>query len=700
MKIKLNLIAFLFIFCLYASNSQWKEISQGLEGGQVNYICNGKNNDFFAATLGNDLYYSNDGTNNWVSINDSLKKYYSCYIFSNHDTLISTYLAGNFFNYSFDYGKKWNYAVTSLSSVLLTIYKDNKFYVATSKEFAVSLDSGIHWIQTGPNITGTSFRKALYEKNTFYLLNENGLYKSNDYGSSWNYMPFETSKPYVDNLKIINDVFYFTYGDTLFYSNNQGENWQYKKTNISSIINFELFNNYFYLNTNLNGNFLLSKDLKEINPINDIFKNKQIIYSKKIDSTVFFCTYNGIYASTNDGITWEKRNNGLTYKNGDSFFRDNEKIYLKSGLNLYEFNKTENRWVEFDKDTIRSIFKILTNLDRKFILTYNGLLVKDTNNNLIDYIKFSPSYPNDMICKDNKLFLRTSGSKLLISIDNGKEWVQINEKIDSNIRISRIGFINDDIYFKGTIKSNSFYYVSKDNGLSWIRDTTLDDLFNYSSDYTNIFDRNFYATIDNGFSGFINISTDYGQTWENKLLPKINLSYPSCNSLFGTRNFIFANTHIGVFLSLDKGDNWIEVNEGLKTLNTTSVIEFNGDIYLGTTNGVFTAKLSDFGLSAIEEPKIENDNYLYSFPAYPVPSSNGYIRSMIYWDNNDDIDNAIITITNSIGEMIKTENRITLDKSGPNNGILNWNCSSYPKGAYFIKIQHGSVSSTSKVIVE
>jgi hypothetical protein len=108
----------------------------------------------------------------------------------------------------------------------------------------------------------------------------------------------------------------------------------------------------------------------------------------------------------------------------------------------------------------------------------------------------------------------------------------------------------------------------------------------------------------------------------------------------------------------------------------------------------------DSTLSDINEATTEIQNYLYAFPAYPVPSNTGFIKSLIYWDTSIDIDKEKITITNLSGEIINTDHKLSIEKNNNFSGNLIWDCRNMPPGSYFIKIEHGSASVTLKVMVD
>jgi photosystem II stability/assembly factor-like uncharacterized protein len=696
MKIILRIIV-LILFITTSSYAQWKEINDGLYGGDISSISKNKNGDLLISTYGGGIFISTDNGNNWSSRNDSLYRLITTDIFTNNDTLIAN-TSSNIFSYSFDNGIKWKNITTSFdNSIILSFCRDSKFYAITRSEFAVSNDLGSNWMKKGPVMIGVNIHKAIYQNETFYLLTELGIYKSSDFGDSWILQPFDQVINNVGFFKIIDSNIFYSDINKLFFSKDLGETWESKQFGQYQLTNFEDFDS-FYLISSIEGNFKFFKNSDNTEKILSLYYYQNIRKSLLIDSLYFFCTSQGLY-STNKNITqWNNnKNKGINAINISYIFSDKEDLFIKCNSGeIFKKNRISSTWSKMDLDTMLSLRSIVTFENRRYFIANKRLVVKDTLGNYIESIHFNDDYITDLLLKNKILFAVTFNGKLYKSQNNGISWSQDISFLDSNQRISRIGLINNNIFVGNSI--NKFYYTSYDNGISWVRDTTLNTLYFFLNIHTNIFDENFYATIGNDYVSVL-ISKDFGKSWETKYI-KNKIHYPGINSIYGTKNFIIAATNNGIFLSYDQGEIWLEISDGLKNFDTREIMAVGDDIYLGTSNGMYTAKLSDFGLSDIDEPKTEAQNYLYAFPAYPVPSNSGFVKALIYWDTTLDIDKAKITITNVTGELINTNHKLSIEKNNNFNGNLIWDCRNMLSGAYFIKIEHGSASVTLKVMVD
>jgi hypothetical protein len=70
-----------------------------------------------------------------------------------------------------------------------------------------------------------------------------------------------------------------------------------------------------------------------------------------------------------------------------------------------------------------------------------------------------------------------------------------------------------------------------------------------------------------------------------------------------------------IFLSTDKGNSWSEKNIGLLNNFVHTIAISSNNIFAGTGGGgIFKAKLSDFGISSIEENSANSEPDFFIFP--------------------------------------------------------------------------------------
>ncbi|ROL62546.1 T9SS C-terminal target domain-containing protein, partial [Bacteroidetes/Chlorobi group bacterium ChocPot_Mid] len=285
---------------------------------------------------------------------------------------------------------------------------------------------------------------------------------------------------------------------------------------------------------------------------------------------------------------------------------------------------------------------------------------------------------------------------LYLSKDFGNHWELVNEDLKI-IPITQIIIDSENLY----LTANQFnMYISNDYGKTF-KTYNTDNGLPYDSYFTamelcsnNIIIGTYYSGSSGKPKG-IYFSKDNGVSWNTA---NINSTFNNIRDLVSFDNFVFAGTDSGIIQSSDCGENWFRPNHDLYNFPIYKLLIYDNSIYAATNIGVFKAPLSDFGITEVEKPKIENINYLYCYPPYPVPATNT-VRSLIYWDTSPDIENYDIAVYDIFGNKVAGKDKITIDKQNAYSGILSWNCTNVPDGIYLIRLIHGSETKTMKVIV-
>ncbi|MBA4317168.1 MAG: hypothetical protein C0412_02100 [Flavobacterium sp.] len=190
--------------------------------------------------------------------------------------------------------------------------------------------------------------------------------------------------------------------------------------------------------------------------------------------------------------------------------------------------------------------------------------------------------------------LATSGKSLFagsyggvyFSKDYGLSWSETSR--ECNTPIFCLGVADSSIYAGARDAS---VFLSTNNGTNWKELAWNSKVYNVRE--IAIKDNNIF--VGTWFYGAFH-SSDNGVTWlpvneglpENPNFP--HLSYPDLyspvNAIAFSENFIFAGTSFGgIFRSSDKGESWIEVNNGLTDINVTALIRTGANLFAGTNSG-------------------------------------------------------------------------------------------------------------------
>ena len=289
----------------------------------------------------------------------------------------------------------------------------------------------------------------------------------------------------------------------------------------------------------------------------------------------------GIYTSGDNGLNWERSNNGLSY------------FYISSMVvkEQYIFAGTLSAGV--------------------FVSTNQGQSWENANYGL----------PNSSVTAlaelDSFIFIGI-GNKIYASTDFGQNWFWRSNGLQANLSYSFAS--KDSLIFVGT---EDGFYFSSDYGANWIeRSNGLGN--RWINDLTIIDDKIFAAT---DFGG-VYVTYDLGLQWLPAGLSPINiLSITSVDTL------LFAGTFSsGIFTSSDFGNNWFSFDVNYPYGSLTYELEHIGNsIFAGNESGIFELRLGELewnkknsGIYAVNpECIVVNDNKLY----VGVPGGMMYISS-------------------------------------------------------------------------
>ena len=244
-------------------------------------------------------------------------------------------------------------------------------------------------------------------------------------------------------------------------------------------------------------------------------------------------------------------------------------------------------------------------------------------NSLVRYFAVSPDYVND------QTIFAICDYAVYKSTDGGQTWIYVSSTI-SNLWMPS-GAISPNYASDGTIfvAGSDDIYKSNDGGQTWtgsgfmftFRSVAISP--NYSSDNT-VF----------AGAGGIYKSTNQGQDWNqvNDGLKSLNVDDIALSHNLATDGTIFAGTVCGIYKSTDKGQNWTQVNNNIIKTNVYSVAlspnysndntvfagTYSAGLYKSTDGGAnWTQINSSWRVEATAvSPNYANDNTLFVVTHY------------------------------------------------------------------------------------
>ncbi|MBP7215184.1 MAG: T9SS type A sorting domain-containing protein [Candidatus Kapabacteria bacterium] len=368
-------------------------------------------------------------------------------------------------------------------------------------------------INNGINSTTLNYEFATDGK-TLVSSNLNGISISSDNGASWENIGL--SGKVINVLSIYNNnilagEFNVLGTNTIYYSSNLGDSWDTLKAKNQMYTSFLCKGDYIFVST---------------------------------DS-------NGILLSTDNGKTWQERNNGIDPKRISALcmVTDGEKICMSTGDIIYLSTNNGEKWEEI-----------------------SGI---------------SSKFPQ-LAIKGDRIIAGLPWSGLYLTTDGGKNWN--NLEVPTNRFITAVGISTNYIYCSFERYGNNedyVFYMSSDNGESW---QVVDEIKSNIVYSINVYNDSVYACTPSG----VYFSSDNCETWQIIGTPMWYVSTIGVN-----KGYIFTSTNTGIYKSSDYGDNWEKMNFDYTDVSSFA---FDGnDIYLGRgdvykhTGGVY--KSTDNGTS-------------------------------------------------------------------------------------------------------
>lgn len=180
--------------------------------------------------------------------------------------------------------------------------------------------------------------------------------------------------------------------------------------------------------------------------------------------------------------------------------------------------------------------------------------------------------------------------------------------------------VQDGILYAGT--DDGFLQVSQDGGANWRRIEALPgvpDQFFVNDIKADRFDAHTaYVCVDNhkagDFAPYVLMTRDLGQTWTNlaKTLPERHLVWRLVQDHVNPE-LLFLGTEFGVFFSVDRGQNWIELDGGLPNIpvRDLTIQQRENDLVLATFGRSFYV-LDDYrALRGISEERLSQPALLF-----------------------------------------------------------------------------------------
>lgn len=517
-----------------------------------------------ASYYGRGLLKSTDAGNTWINITNGLptSSYFSrLKIRPKHSSELLAALGNSGLRRSTDGGLSWSTLLGGrVDDVVFTPGGDTAFALGSSIGLRRSIDGGATFQSFGSlPISGTRMHFDLCAASpnvmyaAVYLSSQVRLFKSTNSGENWNELsttanfkdldhqswydlycrvnPFDPDKAYVGTIDVFRTV--------------DGANF----ANIT--------NGYSSGYVHVDQHYLFFHPTEE--------------------NTFFVCNDGGIWKTTNNGDSFVNMNQSLTltqfYRIKASPFdkgrilggtQDNGTQQTFSTLNWaaafggdggeVSFNPFDDNYII--GETQNNGLRRTTNGGGSWIQATNGISGSE-NAAWVAPIIFHPT--------ESGVFF-TARQRVYKSTNNGGNWVAISSNVNGSSSVREMAISNSNpLYIYAT--SGRYPFLSTDGGATWtnkvngLPNKTITSIYFHPEKESEA-----YVTLSGFGTQKVFKTTNSGNSWVSI---SGNLPDSPVNDIFiytenpGNPNTFFVATDIGVFLSTDNGENWLELENGI-----------------------------------------------------------------------------------------------------------------------------------------
>ncbi len=463
---------------------------------------------------------------------------------------------------------------TDMNDFLL---KGNWLIAATANGVYRSSSFGESWSESNTGFpTPYSMSKLVQTSGLISGGSEHGVYSSSDNGSSWSVDTVGLFRDpwgritYVRALATIDSTRFAGTANGVYVSPNPGAPWHVANDGINPppgyaprVVSFHVSGQNIFAGTDYAG---------------------------------------GVYLSTNGGVSWVQRSNGLPV-NGVGFIPPVRSLaelggYLYASVQdagIYRSSDYGANWVLANSGLRTQGYagQMLVANGRLLAATFDGLF--QTTNNGVSWTPVFTRYPTFMNVRaiaatDNQLFVSASCGRwacdtvaIYRTTNQGTSWFQANTPFQYAYNfVSRPG----ELY----ACTGSGIYLSTDNGVSWL--SRSNGLPNYPVNDVAFHSATLVAALGEYFAqgnyGGVFTSTDGGISWS-----AAGLSNQFMRAVASSGNYILASAtnffaSSGMYRTSNYGQTWEQVTSGLPS--NVFVLSFlnRGDaVYAATSRGVY-----------------------------------------------------------------------------------------------------------------
>jgi hypothetical protein len=581
-----------------SNESTWIAVNSGLLSYEIRSIAANPQNQYLFIATAIGIFRSKDNAKSWSLINAGLTNTNVQTIVVQNGHLWAGTAGGGLFR-SIDQGESWSILSTgsvSVEEVAPTTPAIKKF---ETKNSGIPNETVVRSIVTLVRSTTTL---PITQTNFIVAGTDNGIYRSSNQGKSWE--PKNVGLPTGDpilSLVVAGTVVLSRTAKKVYFSIDQADNWS--ETNAVNPLSIVAAGNFVFVGTEAG---LLKSNVTTISLIPVLITpNPGKVWSIAVDPSnprnLFAIAENGVYQSTNQGISWTRITDQLFLDPATTIaaIQPGNPSQLFIGAPSIGFETQE--WENFQ--------------------------LPDTQPGLGNRIVLDTVYPK--ILKGSQILLKTQNHCEIITISDITEIQQRQFTLDAKVsQITPIESLENLAHFD----RRTTIVLTQSDRLTPARDpltiaiqqqaifldpltTTQIRLQQYvpglqrdqriliSGQRPRAQIRSLGSTLGGVMQWQAQLDTESENQSKQNRWTSLNqgLTDAAVTALATNEEVLFAGTMTaGVFRSIDQGTHWEPINSGLSTLEIQALALGNGFLFAGTPTGVFRLALSNLDQSRWE----------------------------------------------------------------------------------------------------
>ncbi|MEO9893799.1 BspA family leucine-rich repeat surface protein [Aurantibacter sp.] len=606
------------------NGNSWTVSNSGIPVGASIYKLIEDSGVLYISVAQKGIYKSTDAGVNWIAINSGIE-YQSFYSLHANGSTIYAGNANGGISYSNNGGQSWIFVGDNVSGIQFQDFEvfNSKIY-ATGRKLFESSDQGLTWQERVIEGVGSNgFRTLLAANGVFYAGGQGELFISYDNLNTWVKAPLNTYATIISIQNFDNTIYVNGGNGSYYFSEDQGLNWTAVKIhNTDNFINSVFIEESMAIATTSKGLFQTS-DYGNSWVLNNNGINAVSIKSLFAnDSNIFVGSQNqGLYISHDNGGSYQSINNGLESPNSNNpkkIIEVNNVLYINSYNGIYASNNNGQSWQRKLDPGPYKYTEVFAHDNGTFVSAYNkGLFLSDDNAEnwtelSIDLISETTGLTSIAI-QENLIVISTGDGELVLSENLGNSWSKVSVS-DNYLFINHLEIEGSKIY----AATNQGLFISQNLGVNWNK---------VNDEYINIVDfvlesNLIYAATEKGFK----YTTEQHNQWFS-----INegLGEQYLTKLIINNETIFAGTYGSSVWKLPKEQanlpdysngfvtKWKTDNSGLSNDNQITIPTYPGESYNYTVDwgdGSTDSNLSGNSTHTYDEPGIYTVRITGDFP--------------------------------------------------------------------------------------